>query len=835
MKTYRILIALLVFSVAVIAQPPNNLSGLKFCIDPGHGGNNPANDRRIEPDPGNVFWESEGNFQKALLLRPLMQAKGATVLLTRETNSYPNDNDEPSLTARWQFANANNVNWFHSIHSNAGGGNYTCVLVKEDISTRKPAFPAAVQMGGLIFSNIRSMIRTASSSGNSGTTGVYLDYTFYGGANGGYNLGVLKGLTMPGELSEGSFHDVFPETRRLLNNDYRKMEAYGILNGILLYNNCPKDSGGIIAGLQVNAENSVPINNTKVRLLPENRVYSGDLFNNGFFMFDSLQPGQKTIVFETPNYKTDSLKVTVAYQSVIFADRSLYDMIPPKITLTQPVQGDTNFSVTNIIGIRFSKTMDTASVRAALFITPSFPYTLSWTNTNSQLVIRPVSSLPVKTDFIVTIDSTAKGKNGIMLDANGDGIAGDGLVLQFKTGEKDAVPPAVVTAFPVDAAVPISPNQIFNIQFSERLDPSTVSTVNIKIETDNGGAVASQQIQYWDGIGTSFVNLYTTNPLESGKAYRLSVSNVKDLSGNKLAATVLKNFTTASGTLSYTVIDDFNSSVASWFAPTASGSTVGINGDSTKFTFNAAVKVPHLASNTGSAQLQYGWNSSAGSFLIREYLNSGAPRDVKWYPQNTKLQTFLLGDGSKTRFRFAVDDSVEAFPAGTTANHEVSPWYTVDWLGWRLIEWDFKETGAWLGNGIIEGQLRFDSYQLQYVPGTSSLFGSLYFDQLQLIKQTPTSVRIAQSQIPTQMELAQNYPNPFNPATTIEFSLTEEQFVTVSVFDILGREVKQLVHETLGAGRYKTVFDASSLSSGMYVYRLTTPNYSETRRMMLTK
>src|SRR3990172_7984765 len=102
------------FSSIAVAQRAD-LAGIKICIDPGHGGNNAANDRHLIPDPGTDFWESESNFQKALLLKALLEAKGATVLLTRNTNDYPNDADEPSLSAPVAFANANNVNWFHSI------------------------------------------------------------------------------------------------------------------------------------------------------------------------------------------------------------------------------------------------------------------------------------------------------------------------------------------------------------------------------------------------------------------------------------------------------------------------------------------------------------------------------------------------------------------------------------------------------------------------------------------------------------------------------------------------------------------------------------------------
>ncbi len=145
MKRFPGLFFSLVFMVLTAWGQRTDLSGLKFCIDPGHGGNNPANDRYVVPDPGTEFWESESNFQKAMRLDTLLKAQGAWVILTRYTNSYPAD-DEPSLSARWQLANANNVNWFHSIHTNAFNG--TVELYTSAREGRHPHAPACVAAGG---------------------------------------------------------------------------------------------------------------------------------------------------------------------------------------------------------------------------------------------------------------------------------------------------------------------------------------------------------------------------------------------------------------------------------------------------------------------------------------------------------------------------------------------------------------------------------------------------------------------------------------------------------------------------------------------------------------
>jgi photosystem II stability/assembly factor-like uncharacterized protein len=91
-------------------------------------------------------------------------------------------------------------------------------------------------------------------------------------------------------------------------------------------------------------------------------------------------------------------------------------------------------------------------------------------------------------------------------------------------------------------------------------------------------------------------------------------------------------------------------------------------------------------------------------------------------------------------------------------------------------------------------------------------------------------------------ELYQNYPNPFNPSTSIQYAVSSRQFVSLKVYDILGREVATLVNEEKPAGSYEIEFDASSLTSGIYFYKIqATPvggqagNYSETKKMILLR
>ncbi len=83
--------------------------------------------------------------------------------------------------------------------------------------------------------------------------------------------------------------------------------------------------------------------------------------------------------------------------------------------------------------------------------------------------------------------------------------------------------------------------------------------------------------------------------------------------------------------------------------------------------------------------------------------------------------------------------------------------------------------------------------------------------------------------------LNQNYPNPFNPFTNIGFWIPDFGFVTLKVYDVLGREVAMLVNEEKPAGSYKVKFDGSNLSSGIYFYRLTAGNYTMVKKMVLMR
>ncbi len=98
-----------------------------------------------------------------------------------------------------------------------------------------------------------------------------------------------------------------------------------------------------------------------------------------------------------------------------------------------------------------------------------------------------------------------------------------------------------------------------------------------------------------------------------------------------------------------------------------------------------------------------------------------------------------------------------------------------------------------------------------------------------------TSIEEISSITPRDYNLSQNYPNPFNPSTTINFSLPNNEFVTLKVYNILGSELATLVNRELTAGSYEFDFNASNLASGIYFYELKAGNFAEIKKMNLLK
>lgn len=135
------------------------------------------------------------------------------------------------------------------------------------------------------------------------------------------------------------------------------------------------------------------------------------------------------------------------------------------------------------------------------------------------------------------------------------------------------------------------------------------------------------------------------------------------------------------------------------------------------------------------------------------------------------------------------------------------------------ISWQLANFGNYIN------RFRFLNDTLAYAVGYNVYMYSRY----------PIGIEPISTTIPVKYLLFQNYPNPFNPSTNIKFNLPNSSFTKLIVYDALGKELVTLVNEQLNAGTYEANWNASNFSSGLYFYKLTVENYTDTRKMLLVK
>jgi len=478
---------LFIFAGLLFAQ---DFSGIKIYINPGHGGHD-SDDRYIA---ATGYWESEGNLTKGLYLRDLLERLGATVIMSRTQNRTQDDRNLSEIDAE---ANANNVDYFHSIHSNAynATSNYPLLLFRgyDD----NPVFPEAKQMGHIMWTEMNKLNRQwtywpYSSEDNRG------DWDFYPWGTSG--LGVLRTLEMPGTLSEGSFHDYIPNSWRLQCMDYRKHESVVILRSFIKYFGRNPLPYGLVGGLvraknhdvsySFNYNSGLPndkkraLNHAVVTLLPQHRVYITDDNNNGFFMFDSLQPGTYQVVFDADQYYPDTVNVDVKADETAFANAFLTDHPGegPSVYASLPADSAADVSTYSNIIIDFSQAMDEASVLNAFSISPKRQGTLELIDQQRRLYFRPDSAWTPSTEYTVRLSDSAKNISGVKLNK--------ALSFSYQTAAHH-VNPQVLAFYPTTQDSAFNYTDLF-IEFSQTMNTEKVEAA-FGITPPVGGSISWQE------------------------------------------------------------------------------------------------------------------------------------------------------------------------------------------------------------------------------------------------------------------------------------------------------------------------------------------------------
>lgn len=379
MKLKRIAVYALVMVSFAFSISAKDLTGVKIYINPGHGGYNntpgvEGDDRFVPtipfPDESEAgFWESKCNLVKGLELKRMLEAAGATVMMSRTTNTVA---DDKSLTVIDNEANDFGANAFISIHSNGLGGNntgtnYFLNIYNADYNDMNEPYGYGYigKSETLINECIEMATQSAEYFKNNNLTTWDVNNTYQvkeDMAINGYTLGVLRKLTVPGFLIEGSFHDYEPETHRLLNEDYAKLTAWDLFRFYCDYFEADKPAVGVIAGSVKDGKEEMTheyFNNWKSgthdRLQPINdatitlknnagevvKIYTTDQYHNGVFVFWDLTPGTYTVVMEAEGYPVTTKEVNVTAGETTSFVQELKKEIIPNIVATS-LRGEHN-------------------------------------------------------------------------------------------------------------------------------------------------------------------------------------------------------------------------------------------------------------------------------------------------------------------------------------------------------------------------------------------------------------------------------------------------------------------------------------------------------------
>jgi len=243
------------------------------------------------------------------------------------------------------------------------------------------------------------------------------------------------------------------------------------------------------------------------------------------------------------------------------------------------------------------------------------------------------------------------------------------------------------------------------------------------------------------------------------------------------------------------------------------------NGTENKYDMPSSV----ISDDFGNVYVTGASDSGAGysNFTTIKYNSSG---ETEW------IETFNNAEGNS----ITVDISGNVYVTGVSHVNEADyDFLTIKYDSSGIQKWSKLYSG--IGNSTdIANSIAIDVSGNVYVVGGST--GKWTNCDYTTIKYSQ-SVGIAQitANIPDVITLSQNYPNPFNPVTNLEFGISDLGFVTLKVYNVLGKEVVTLVNEKLSPGEYKVEFDGSGLPSGVYFYRLVAGEFTDTKRMMLVK
>ncbi len=565
------------FVLIALVTPAQDLTGIKIHINPGHGGWD-GNDRGIPtplfPSVGpNVgFWESQSNLDKGMQLKTMLETLGATVQMSRTQNRTE---DDLSLSTIVQMANEFQADFMLSIHSNAGNGvaNYVLQLfagkTDGDTQTYPTPTPRSDESRDISTEIAKNQYKNQLTywTANYNVAGDKTFARLFMGWDDGY--GVMRGLTVPGTISEGSMHDYIPETYRLMNMEYKWLESWNFLKAFCTYFKKAEIPTGNIAGYVKDSRNLIldgtykkynkdlllPIDGATITILETQQTYTVDNNRNGVYVFKDLQPGTYNVKAEAAGYYAQTKEITVVKNEInhlLFELNKIRNTPPQVISYTPNVALTDSVIASTDIVLNFNWDMDEASTRAAFSITPAVEGTLTFED--SQYRLRFTSTMPLEksTLYTVKLDKSAKHPDNLTMEED--------FVFQFVTQSRNRL--ALIEGYPKDGSKSVyATKPLFMLIFDKTLDNATARD-NINVLDGNGTSLSKiTRSVVFNKVGAPFGDMYfeLSDPLVAGNEYTLRIGGeVMDNTSVKVVEPIDIRFTaSAVAVTDKTVVDDF--------------------------------------------------------------------------------------------------------------------------------------------------------------------------------------------------------------------------------------------------------------------------------------
>lgn len=588
---------LLILAIQFSLLNAQNLTGVKIYINPGHGGFD-SDDRNVVIAPftsGDTkgFWESQSNLDKGFALRTMLQGAGATVGMSRTTNTTA---DDLPLSQIVTMGNTMQSDFFLSIHSNAGNGVASYVLMihygsdlsdSQIYSTYNPGNATQFALSNKsrdisteIAKNLYANQITTWSSGYQVRGDKTFARTIMGWSDG---YGVLRGLAVPGVISEGAMHDYIPETYRLMNLEYKWLEAWNFYKSFCNYFNAGQITKGVIAGQVRDSrikneatyykfagnDQMLPLNGAKLTLLETNEVYTCDNLQNGVFVFKNLAPGTYHVKAEKDGYYAKTQEIIVTANNISYFNFGLNRVrsTPPQVlSYTPNVVITDSVEASTTITLSFNWDMDIPSTEQAFNISPAVAGKFTWEDTNFRMRFTPDKPLDKNTLYTVTLAKSASHPDNLSMTSD--------FSFQFRTKSRNRL--SLIAVYPFDGNNKVYfNNPSFRLIFDKKLNTANLSTaIRVLDETNNPLARATRSVVNNSVVlpyGSTYFNLAAN--LVPGKEYTLVIDgDVVDEVGMKVAEPINIKFK-ASSTLvtSQPIVETFEAPTLTYDATQSSG------------------------------------------------------------------------------------------------------------------------------------------------------------------------------------------------------------------------------------------------------------------------